>query len=656
MKKRFIIFLLFNAFVCLFYHYGLSQREGFNWRFGYKAGLKFNDSGPPTVVHDSRLASIEGGSAISDSSGNLLFYTNGLTVWDKNNDTIVQKLKCCVPNDWLSPEDGTSSTQGVLILPGKNKQYWIFTVSDSLVEPSYFPYVTTYLRYHIIDNNGNVLKKNVIAYDLGARTEKLLAVRHTNGRDWWLITQNNKNGLEYYHKFIFNGADLLFKNTQTFPTVNPKFLGCMKASPSGNKICVAKSNSSFSQEKLLLLDFDRCLGMLSNRQDISVNVPSNFSPYGCEFSPKEKKLYVSSTSTYYPAIAQFNLETPNIPLSFQIIYQFPDEEEIIMGNMVLGPDNKIYMTNTVHGPSELHLNDSLNNHLTVINKPELSEAACEIAPYSFYIGPDACLTIGLPNIPNYALGALYDIPLSDAGPGRTYCGGDSVGLGTPAVAGTVYRWCPALGLSDTAAAQPLAAPDITTIYTLSIINEAGDSCYFNQDMVTVYVPAFPAGFSAFTDGFNASFAPNAVGQNLTYLWKFGDGDSAFLKNPTHIYPDTGSYTVTLLLIDTISGCQKIVIDTLQISVSSTIENCQTQTPLLQIYPNPARTEVRLRYQGAENICPMEVLDPQGKLVKRFTIENDVETVFDVSDLSPGLYLFKAKINGENLTHKIIINR
>lgn len=82
-----------------------------------------------------------------------------------------------------------------------------------------------------------------------------------------------------------------------------------------------------------------------------------------------------------------------------------------------------------------------------------------------------------------------------------------------------------------------------------------------------------------------------------------------------------------------------------------------ETPAaLTLYPNPARTEVRLRYQGAENVCPMEVLDPQGKLVKRFTLSNGVETVFDVSDFSPGLYLFRARVNGENLTHKVIINR
>ena len=73
MKNKIFILLFFINTICY------SQKEANIWYFGDKAGLDFN-SGSPVVLTDSEMTTNEGCATISDNNGNLLFYTNGITV------------------------------------------------------------------------------------------------------------------------------------------------------------------------------------------------------------------------------------------------------------------------------------------------------------------------------------------------------------------------------------------------------------------------------------------------------------------------------------------------------------------------------------------------------------------------------------------------
>ena len=61
-----------------------AQNEGNIWYFGTNAGLDFN-SGSPVMLSDGMLDTFEGCATISDNNGDLLFYTDGMLVYNKNH-------------------------------------------------------------------------------------------------------------------------------------------------------------------------------------------------------------------------------------------------------------------------------------------------------------------------------------------------------------------------------------------------------------------------------------------------------------------------------------------------------------------------------------------------------------------------------------------
>src|SRR5260221_20969 len=96
-----------------------SQKEHNVWYFGYNAGISFN-SGNPVSIPGGKTYTAEGVASICDSSGNLLFYSDGITVWDVSHTAM--------PNG-SGLLGGISSTQSAAILkkPGSTNLFYLFT-------------------------------------------------------------------------------------------------------------------------------------------------------------------------------------------------------------------------------------------------------------------------------------------------------------------------------------------------------------------------------------------------------------------------------------------------------------------------------------------------------------------------------------------------
>lgn len=126
------------------------------------------------------------------------------------------------------------------------------------------------------------------------------------------------------------------------------------------------------------------------------------------------------------------------------------------------------------------------------------------------------------------------------------CIGTSVTLNATHGGAVSYAWSPATGLSSTNTATTVASPTILTSYTVTATDTAG--CV-SVDVVTITVydnpvAAFTVVFKPLCDSMLAEFTNTSTGAT-SYNWLFGDGTSSPLTNPTHRYPYSQSYTITL---------------------------------------------------------------------------------------------------------------
>ena len=150
---RFCIFI-----VCLFSAFGLfAQGPANNWYFGGGAGINFNTS-PPTVLNDGNLNTLEGCASISNDEGQLLFYTDGTTVYDRTG-SIMENGSGLLGDQ--------SSTQSAIIIPKplSTTIYYIFTVDVLRVDFQTNIISSNGVNYSIVDfsenPNGVITSKNI---------------------------------------------------------------------------------------------------------------------------------------------------------------------------------------------------------------------------------------------------------------------------------------------------------------------------------------------------------------------------------------------------------------------------------------------------------------------------------------------------------------
>jgi hypothetical protein len=112
--------LLLSFFLSAFCLSLTAQHEADKWYFGTLGGLDFS-SGSPVAITGS-LNSPEGTASVSTAAGTLLFYTDGVSVWDTTDATM--------PNGTGLMGD-VSTTQAALVVPSpsSSSQYYLFTLA-----------------------------------------------------------------------------------------------------------------------------------------------------------------------------------------------------------------------------------------------------------------------------------------------------------------------------------------------------------------------------------------------------------------------------------------------------------------------------------------------------------------------------------------------
>jgi gliding motility-associated-like protein len=276
-QRIFYLLLFIFGFFPLFL---LSQNQQNKWYFGQYAALDFMQN-PPTPILNSVMLANFGSASQADENGNILFYTNGLTVYNK--------LHAVMANGTGLLGDG-SPYQGCLIVqkPGSSSLYYIFTIRGDGF--------TTGFNYSIVDmslssGQGSVTTKNAPIYN-GSCTEAVTGALHCNGIDYWLViherTTNN------FRAYLLSSAGV--NTTAVITSISPvstSFNGAMKISSDGSKLAMTTQSLS-TQVIMHTYDFDNTTGVLSNHLGLP---PAYGFLHSLEFSQDGSKLYCGGRGT-----------------------------------------------------------------------------------------------------------------------------------------------------------------------------------------------------------------------------------------------------------------------------------------------------------------------------------------------------------------------
>ncbi|QOI96937.1 MAG: gliding motility-associated C-terminal domain-containing protein [Flammeovirgaceae bacterium] len=379
--------LLIAFFCCVILNPVAAQKQAAIWYFGENAGLDFRQ-GSPRLLPNGALKTEEGTATISDAQGNLLLYTDGVTVYNQFHEVMTNGT-----NLW-----GHFSTTQTLVVqrPNDNSIYYIFTASPSF--DTWFGPGSDSVGFHYSVVNkalrggaGEVVQKNILLHR--NTTEKMAAVFHTNGTDIWVLTHEwNSNrflaylitetGINTSPVASIKGSILQKKNG-----TNANAAGQLKILPDGTK--VVNATPDFPAGGIIeLFEFDSSSGMVTNlidRINLGLQVLTH---YGTEFSPDSRFVYFTVSYTFC------GVNDPDQPST---VWQYSFENKTLkqvghyigkLGAMQLGPDGKIYVAscNDIAGES---------GSIAVINYPNRHGNSCNFQ--SKAISTTGRSRSGLPN-------------------------------------------------------------------------------------------------------------------------------------------------------------------------------------------------------------------------------------------------------------------
>lgn len=427
----------------------LAQNEPSYWFFGEEVGLHFSATGIE-LLEGSRIKYNEGVSSMADCRGELRFYCDAQTIWNRQHQPMANGTELL---------GSYSATQGSLIVqhPGDCELYFVFTQDGK--EHGF----ANGLRYSMVDMRlqnglGEVTLKNQLLHT--PSTEKLTAVRHADGQSLWVVSHEMGTNIFRSYRLSSAGLDTL----PVLSSVGSSYsaldgMGQMKASPDGRRIGVAH----LYPEQVEVFDFDHATGKLSNPILFPETSFAKDGLYGLEFSPDGNLLYVANHTVDYlndvGFLYQFNLlagSEPDIINSAKVVGQNVPLTDL--RGLQLGPDGRLYVAR------------SLGKYLGVVNHPNTAGIGCDYVDEGIYLGGKTATW----TLPNFMVSYFMEEP--------------EPGL-------------------------PTAGFEFTP--------------------------------NCLEDG--VQFHAAQAGSGAEYEWDFGDGTAAAGQSLRHVYPDTGTYSVKLVV-------------------------------------------------------------------------------------------------------------
>ena len=393
--RQTVFFLSALFFMTILCHSNVTaQNRNALWCFGDSAGLNFIDTANVTTFStglDTRGTCV----SIADINGNLLFYAGTRAGISITSTLVFNRNNVVMENGDSIIGEGWYNELQIIPFPNDSMKYYLFSVSSA---------GNLGVFYSIIDLNenggdGKVIQKNIL---LGSYKvfDATASYKNGNGRDWWYITKVSAsspgNNIWHVYSITPNG---ITDSVQTSGLSEAGGLGNLVFYNSGSKLLF----SSF-QGLVETMEFDRCIGVLSNTQIITNGSSTRY--VGSAVSANDQILYLS---TNYPTsyLYQLDLNAPNI-FNSRIVIDTISYPTSSGGLLRLAPNNKIYwgiFYTDGHYPYHDNEYTIYNMNLSVINTPDVLGFGCNFSRFSTYLNGKRAY-FGLPNNPFYEAPSL----------------------------------------------------------------------------------------------------------------------------------------------------------------------------------------------------------------------------------------------------------
>ena len=507
-----------------------------NWCFSTSNGLKFNTGVP--VLGTINNNNIQEACAVqSDATGNLLFYTNGVNVWNKTHALI----------NTTSLLGDTYSNQGTIITPdpGNANQYYIFTTNEDNLLNGF--------RYSKVNVSGTTATMStdinhaivVSGYKSGNDSavisgEGINAMQKCDG--YWIIT-TLKKASGGFDVGVFSLTSTGLSLTSAFTAIPTNFYtgseGKIEIAPNGNKIAVASQTGG-----TYLFDFNKYNGTLSNPVIISNNTTFYSINYmqGISFSPDSNLLYIS----YTKQLIQYNVNSANITNNGKVINTITDPISGQLAEIQKGPDGKIYVgqlyrnkLGVIHNP----------NNVATISNPN----SCQYSDN----GPvlNTALFAALPNMIDAKTATVFDATNKIS----VYVTGCKTYSFFPNVCGySSFTWD--FGDSTTSTAT-IASHTYALAGTYTVTLKNGTTLLATKSIVVtnmvtpVILGSSSVACSSGTNSYDVSNNSVVLQNGQTATWSVSGGTIQGFNNQSNITVNWSSFPRTInLLVTDVSGC------------------------------------------------------------------------------------------------------
>ena len=383
------------------------NKQDYYWVMGYNGQNPHPDLGGTHWIFDEdslRLTKVdqEANFYLTDASiadpetGELLLYSNGCAVYDNNGNIVANGDSISYSSVWsdFCPRRGYTHAQGACLLDFSDNEdtyYLIHANAEDNPTPGVLvgsdELLTTKIRFKTNQSTSIILNKNETIVDTLLHAGHLKSIRGKNANTWWVIMPGRY--VHRYFTFLFNHEGV---DTSFVQTINNGSLGT--GGDGGGQAAFSPDGRLYArfdivQNGLLLMDFDRSTGLLSNPRTYHIRDEDGDFTGGCSFSPNSRFIYVSTLDKIY----QFDLHASDVQVSKTVVAEWDGYVDPFPTNFYLcnlGPDCRIYI-NSLNGVKSMH----------VIQYPDRKGLACQVAQHAIHLPTFNGIT--MPNFPHYRM-------------------------------------------------------------------------------------------------------------------------------------------------------------------------------------------------------------------------------------------------------------